>query len=68
MALPTWGQKCLVSEIVQNEKVNLDLGHPVRHSFEKLLTQIPILRFFYSKGVLTQDIFSHYERFHTQPV
>ena len=29
MALPTWGQKCLVSEIEQIEKVNFDLGHPV---------------------------------------
>ena len=29
LALPTWGQKCLVSEIEQIEKVNFDLGHPV---------------------------------------
>ena len=29
LALPTWGQKCLVSEIEQIEKVNFGLGHPV---------------------------------------
>ena len=29
LALPTWGQKCLVSAIEQIKKVNFDLGHPV---------------------------------------
>ena len=29
LALPIWGQKCLVSEKEQIEKVNFDLGHPV---------------------------------------
>ena len=29
LALPTWGQKRLVSEIEKIEKVNFDLGHPV---------------------------------------
>ena len=35
LALPTWGQKCLVSEIEQIEKVNFDLGHPEVEKKEK---------------------------------
>ena len=30
LALPTWGQKCLVSELWSFEIKNFDLGHPVR--------------------------------------
>ena len=29
LALPTWGQKCLVSELQPLAKSNFDLGHPV---------------------------------------
>ena len=32
LALPTWGQICLVSEIHPFEIKNLDLGHPVKQS------------------------------------
>ena len=35
LALPTWGQKCLVSEIEQIEKANFDLGHPVAILWKK---------------------------------
>ena len=31
LALPTWGQKSLISELQPFEKGNFDLGHPVDH-------------------------------------
>ena len=35
LALSTWGQKCLVSELQPFEIRNFDLGHPVSHSMHK---------------------------------
>ena len=29
LALPTWGQRCIFSELWQFEIANFDLGHPV---------------------------------------
>ena len=29
LALPTWGQKCIVSELKPKDISNFDLGHPV---------------------------------------
>ena len=41
LALPTWSQKCLVSEIEQIEKVNFDLGHPVLPFLSNTILQFP---------------------------
>ena len=40
LALPTWGQICLVSEIQAFEIKNFDLGHPVCSNVYQYMTSL----------------------------
>ena len=39
LALPTWGQKCIFSELQPFELANFDLGHPVPSFFYNFFSQ-----------------------------